>query len=966
MSSVLTDAVSSITSRLDFARLLDQHGRMLQLQCALPALALIPERLVLREAVSQPFELLLDCLSTSRHFELKVLIGEQITVSLLQPDGSYAPWHGYVFEAAQLGADGGLARYRLVMRPWLSFLALRTDCYAFQDKTALQIIEEVFADYGSAQFKLQVSEALRVRSLCIQYNETDLAFVSRLLAEEGLSYRFEQFTGDAAAAADQSGHARHSLVISDRLNEPASRPALGSLRFTSQHATAKLGAQKDSVTAFMARRTLAPNAVSLGSWNYKALAGAAAELQSALSIGELPRLEVYDGAGAYRYADAAHASRAAELALSALELEFKHFEGQGTVRHMAPGSAFDLIDHPLYGANTSELNYVGALLASHQRPDNAFVLLAVEHHASNNLGAQMATLLQSTTLERGTYKNHFHAAPAAAVVIPRFSAKPTAPGLQTALVTGVQGEPLSTERDLRVKLQFPWQRGLAPLAGGLPHSGSVDTAGNAPGNEQSLTWVRLAWPSAGANWGSAFMPRAGTEVAVEFIEGDIDRPVIVGQLYNGQDAPPFAAGVDSGVNHPGVLSGLHSQALDGAGFNQWVLDDATGQLRMRLLSSYSAAQLGLGHLIQQGATAAGGAQRGAWRGSGFELATDGWASVRSGKGLLISATARAGTYGSAQSTQMDAAEATAQLKGAQDLGSRLSDAARASGAQGLTSHGAGAALDRFIQATDPKQNGKHASGVNGQEAIKPGADGRTPGADPVEAFATPVVLLDTPSTAAFATEGSFMSMAGQDTSLVSQGDVHQAAAHTWASVSGQTTSLFTHDGGIKAFAANGAVSIRAHTDELQIWADKDVTIISVNDEIRIQAKSKIELIGGQSSLVLEGGNVTFTCPGNFEVKSATHAFLGGGSRAASLVGLPDSRVKFYEEQFVAKNSLSGKPVAAMPYRIVMADGTEVTGRTDEHGRTLPVTTSDPQSLKLYWEPEAQPEDSDSDSAPEGC
>jgi type VI secretion system secreted protein VgrG len=171
------------------------------------------------------------------------------------------------------------------------------------------------------------------------------------------------------------------------------------------------------------------------------------------------------------------------------------------VRHLAAGAAFELVDHPLYGANTSALNYAGALIASHRRPDNAFVVLAVEHHASNNLGAQVASLLKSTALEKGTYKNHFHAAPAAAVVVPRFVAKPTAPGLQTALVVGVQGEALTTERDLRVKLQFPWQRGQNPLPGGLAHAGGIDspdTAGNAPGNEQSLTWVRLAWPSAGA------------------------------------------------------------------------------------------------------------------------------------------------------------------------------------------------------------------------------------------------------------------------------------------------------------------------------------------------------------------------------------------------------------------------------------------------------------------------------------
>ena len=265
-------------------------------------------------------------------------------------------------------------------------------------------------------------------------------------------------------------------------------------------------------------------------------------------------------------------------------------------------------------------------------------------------------------------------------------------------------------------------------------SRGVDQTGNAPGNEQSATWVRVALPAAGANWGAVFTPRIGTEVAVDFIEADIDRPVIVGQLYNGQDTPPFSAGVDSGVNHAGVISGIHTHGLDQSGgeasFNQWAIDDASGQLRMRLLAGYTAAEVGLGHLIQQ---SAGSANRGAWRGSGFEANTQGWASVRAAKGLLISTTARAGSYGSAQSTQMDAAEALALLKGGNDLGQRLGDVAKAATAQPLASFEADKSVAKLLDQFDPKTQGKHEASVNGQEAKK--ANGRTL-TDPVEAFAS--------------------------------------------------------------------------------------------------------------------------------------------------------------------------------------------------------------------------------------
>ena len=463
----------------------------------------------------------------------------------------------------------------------------------------------------------------------------------------------------------------------------------------------------------------------------------------------------------------------------------------------------------------------------------------------------------------------------------------------------------------------------------MSHASSADEIGNAPGSEASGTWVRVALPAAGANWGAVLVPRIGTELVVEFVEGDVDRPIIVGQLYNGADLPPFSAGVDSGVNHPGVISGLHTHSLDSSGFNQWVMDDATGQLRMRLMVSYTQAELGLGHLISQ---SAGSANRGGWRGSGFEAATQGWASVRAAKGLLVSASARQGSYGSAQSTQMDVAEALAQLKAAKDLGSRLGDAAKASWAHALNSFDAGQSVDKLIDTIDPKKLGKHPASVNGQDALK--ASGRTL-TDPVEAFATPVIVMDTPTTAGWASEASIASFSGQNLSLVAQGDVQQTAAHTHATVSGQTTSLFTHQGGIKAFAANGPVSLRAHTDELKILADKDVTVISVNDEIRINASTKIEMVAGQSSVVLEGGNITFTTPGTFTAKFSGHAFLGAAGASAELPALPIGKIDEVPQDVELHfhyDDLS--PVAGATYKVTFEDGSVRQGQLDAQGYAI--------------------------------
>ena len=228
---------------------------------------------------------------------------------------------------------------------------------------------------------------------------------------------------------------------------------------------------------------------------------------------------------------------------------------------------------------------------------------------------------------------------------------------------------------------------------------------------------------------------------------------------------------------------------------------------------------------------------------------------------------------------MDAQEAAAQLKGAQQLGQALGQAAQAQGALPLTSHDAKAqeAVEAMLEAIDPQKQGRHPSERK--------ASNREPG-DPVEQFAKPVIVLDTPSAAIMATPGSIASYSGQDTSLIAQGDIHAAAAHTASFVSGETTSLYTHEGELQAIAANGNVSLRAHTDRLELLADQDITIISVNDEITITANERIEIVGGDSKVVLNGSDIEFATPGAFTVKAASHAWGGGGRGSVTLETLP--------------------------------------------------------------------------------
>ncbi|MBI2278034.1 MAG: type VI secretion system tip protein VgrG [Dechloromonas sp.] len=879
------------------ATFFSQHARLLEIQTALPEASLLVERFSGREGVSESFRFDIDCVSTNAHFDLLALIGEEITLRLLQADGTKRSWHGYVTEAMQLGADGGLARYRLVMEPWLAFLDRRRDNYLFQDKTVIDILTQVFADYPEANWASLVTQKLRRYSIATQYQETDLEFIGRLLAEEGLSFRFEH--DQSAVAGDQASHARHRLVVFDRDSElPAAAQA--EIRFHRNHATEA----SDTLQSWHETRTVGPNAVSLAGWDYKALVATGAEAQSSIDNGELPRLEIHDASLPYRFEDSAAAQLRTDLVLAAQESGYRRFAGESSVRRLAEGTRFTLTEHEDYVAE-----------------DARFTVLAIDHHGANNLGTQAAELLAATDIESGSYRNRFVAQPARLPVVSAPRAKPQARA-QTAHTVGLADSVLTTERDHRIKIQFPWQRGETPNAGGLGDTGpsSADKTGNAPGNDQSGTWVRVAEWLAGPNWGSHFLPRIGTEVAVDFLAGDIDRPIIVGQAYNGADRPPFAAGHEAGTNHPGVLAGWMSHNFD-AGHNQWVIDDAPGQLRTRLATSENAGQLGLGHLIHQ---APDSAQRGAWRGSGFELRTDGWLAVRAGEGILISSTART----QSQSTQLDVAEAVAQLKAAEQTAQRLSEAAAGQNAGPLK---ANAEQTKFIKGIDPGQDGKYAGNVGGQPAQKAQAGSRDLG-EPTERFAEPILLIESPSDIGLASPASTLLFAGEHLHATVQHDFHIASAHTVAATVGEGASWFSHSGGIKSIAAAGNHTLQAHTDAMEILADQAITVTSSNDEIHLLAKQKIVLQAGQSSVTLEGGNITFACPGTFSVKGSGSAFLGPGSSPAEMAVLPEGKADAASNWIeVTHHDPDSNAFSGQGYKIHFEGGEVVSGKLNDDG-----------------------------------
>ena len=841
---------------------LAQHGRLFTLSSAqesgLPE-SLMAERFAGREGVNELFCFDIDALSTSTSLELGQFIGEELTVRLLQPDGSRRSWHGLCTQASWLGADGGVARYRLRLEPALALLRLRRDNYIFQDKSVRDIVQELLADYTQVRLDFDVTQELAPRATTTQYRESDFEFLCRILASEGLNWRFEHDQDEQAA---QDGQSRHRVVVFD---SQAARPAVQALRFHGVRATER----DDSIDQFGARRAIAPNAISIASWDPSQVSAPAAEQASNLDAGELPSMSIYDGSEECSCTASGEADGHSLLMLQAAELANKQFTGEGSARRLAAGSNFSLTGHDRFDGEE-------------------FTTLWVEHEARNNF---TPSLKAGPGVAPGTYRNRFACVRSAVPLVPAATAqraRGAALGAQTALVVGLPGTANTTQRGQQVRIQFPWQRGQGANPGGSSHN--TDAEGNAPGDDSSGTWVRVSEALAGPNFGTQFTPRIGTEVLVDFIEGDIDRPVVVAQLYTGSDSPPFPAGVDSSANHAGAISGIHSHALDGGGYNQWVLDDTSQQLRMRLASSTAASQLNLGYIVHQ---APDSAARGAHRGTGFELRTDAWAVLRAGEGLLLTTSRREAKGSGISSTQLEADDALERLRASQKLADSLAKPAAQQHA--LYSAPAIKAQQDMLKQLDPKQDGKYAGSVNGQPTQRAQNGTRDlDSAKPVERFGSAVAVIDSVDSINFATPASTLLFAGEQLHWTSGADLHLTAGQTYSSVAGNAATLFTREGGIKAIAGNGDVSLQANTGEMEILADKEVVVLSVNDGIEIKANKKIVLHAGQSSIVLEGGNITFACPGNFTVKSAKHDFQGAGSAAASLPPLPDGLVTMPE------------------------------------------------------------------------
>lgn len=977
-----------------------QDTRLLRLHTPLGPQVLVPERVQVDEGIGPDTALTgglrieLTVLAADAHIDLQRLIGQPVLLELKLDNGHWRPWHAHVADFGFAGADGGLARYRLLLQPWLALLAHRQDSWVFQHMSVPEIIDEVLGEHvgqgalaPSWRWALQEPAAYPRRSLCIQYQESDLAFVERLLREEGIVAWFEH-----AAEYDASCLGSHTLVLADHNGALGANPQ-ASVRFTQSG----LGLAEDSLTGWQPRACSHARALALASSDYRSRGLRPVQQQAGRAAAWAGEIE--DVPGQYAYPDTAQGERLALRQMQAIEADGAQVHASGPWRQAACGTHFCFSGHPQHSG-----------LDEHR---DRFVVLRATHRMRNNLRADALAALGGADTAAGTtlpfrpgqpglpndsdeplHHCTLRAQPLTrpvrpapecrphgdtrddtrAASAPLLKPRPTIHGAQTAIVVGL-GAPVHTDRDHRIQVQFHWQRGQSG-SGREAHPGG---GSNAPASGSSGTWVRVAEGVAGANWGMNFVPRVGQEVQVIFLGGDIDRPVVTGSLYNGRGQPddqgnevaaggagstgsapawfPGTPGGPPGHDHPAALSGHKSQELSASasgtgGHNQLVLDDSPGRGRIELASTAAQARLQLGHLRQQQDN-----ELLAPRGHGIDLASSAHGALRAGSGLLLSTHARGG-----QAAQMDAAEPQQQLQAGRELLRTLADSAVQHQAT-LAAQPAELPSETGLKATDDSLAATQALG---------GTAGGTDGGDigggfgTVPAWGRPELLLASPACIAAHTPTDFIASAGSTASLTAGQDIQHIAQGHHALAAKDGLVLYTHgtakdpakrnqEAGLKLHAASGNVNLQAQTGAVNFAADQAIDVASTQGMVRVTAPTHVLLAAAGAAVEIKGDNVTLKAPGNVFFRASMKEWAGPASVGAATLTLPhpgDLQLTV-QPQPLAKHVLltdeEGYTLPNRPYRLWLTDGRVIDGVSDADGLTQEIEAEISEILRVEIE-----------------
>jgi type VI secretion system secreted protein VgrG len=879
---------------------------------------LLPQQVIGSEAICGGLELRVLCVSESATLPLKNFIGVPAELQIVTDRGELRRICGIVMEAASGQSDGGLATYQLVVRDALSVMENKINTRVFRDKNELDIIKILVDEWRkgiavlASSFDLIIDIGLANRSLprrqfIMQHNESDAAFVRRLLQRRGIAWFFRSGLAtetDAAGYRQQKKRIGHTLVLFDDATQ-LSQNAAGNVRFHRDDATE----QRDTITGWSAVRTLRSGSTSLFSWDCLQPGNKAfmsAEVPSQVDQGEngnqlAARLDDYHVAAPHLGDSPRDLLDLNDTQMAYHEYASKWFKGEGSVRDLAVGEWFSLEDHP-------EID-------NHPANERQFVVTSQHIVARNNLPVELgeraerlfersgwpcsASAVQSDDDEqRSRYKTSFTCVRRSVRIVPP---RPAAlrPQLQTAIVVGPENEVVWCDPLGRVKVRF-----LATRPKDHAHAAGAGSSDS----DRDSAWVRVAshWagngPGSNAQCGTRLLPPVGTEVLIDFAGGDPDKPIIVGQVYNG-DAPPPAFAREDGLPDTRYQSGLRSREIRGRRGNQLRLDDTPGQISAQLASDHGTTELSLGYLTEPRR------QNGARpRGDGAELRTDEAIALRAARGILLSAWKLLGGA--------DTKGAQLARDAYQDLLQECADLCTSLGKYATEHDG---------MAIDTKE----------QDALRArfkhwddGSNTAPEAAEPSE----PVIAMTSPAGIGFASSKAIVSYSATNVDTAAQQHLQLTAGQRFAVNAGDGVSLFARSGGLSAIAHTGKLLLQSQHDDVGVNSAKDIQVTASEGSITISAKTILLVAQDGSFLKLGEGSPILGSKQSLNFHAPDFVWDGPETMNAHLPAFKKDGTDLKFEPRLYPHLDGGVPGPGLAYKIDSA-AAGGTGKTDAQGST---------------------------------
>jgi type VI secretion system secreted protein VgrG len=785
------------------------------------------------------------------------------------------------------------------VRDALSLLEMTCNTRIFRDASEIDITRTVLQEWRTTNavvsacfdFDLSNLKSYPKRSSTMQSNESTATFLRRLWKRRGIASYIQP-------GGTTTGTPTHTLVLFDnpmRLNQNAA----GDIRFHRDDGTEA----SDTITAWHAVRALSAGSISRSSWDF--VSGRAMQ-------GNRPSM-IDQGSAGGRFAaalddylvESPHAGDSeqdyrdlGDKRIEHLEYRSKCFQAEGSVRKMRVGEWNRVVGHP-------ELD-------KHPVAERDFIVVDLHIEADNNLPKTLddrvrrlfarnhwrhdADALGQASAERGMrYTNRFTCVRRGIPIVPAYDPRVDLPRteIQYVTVVGPVNEEIYCDALGRVKVRFPGCR---------PEDHTHAKGAGASDTDCDSAWVPVVTPWAGAQYGATSLPRVGHQVLCAFVNGDPDKPLIIGRVHGGKTPPPSFSHKSS---LPGdrYLSGIVSREGASERYNQLRMDDTPGQISAQLASEHGHSQLNLGYLVhprREGRAEA--------RGQGFELATNDSGAIRTAKSLLLSAWKRLNASGN----QLGSEEHLALMQDCLDLFKSLGQYAAQH--QGLP--------------IDPAP----------QEGLKKDLD-------TADKDGQPTLSVTAPAGIAFSTPKTIVTYAGVNLDTVAQQHLQLTGGGRCNVNAGKGISLFSHMDGITQVAHKGKFVMQSQHDDMQLDAAKDLKVTAGKRVIVMAEEEVTFIVSGGAYLTLKGKTVEIGAPGAITIKTDGHHWAGPASAKTELP-------KFDAGEFVRTPRLlrvtDGKPVEGMKVHVERSGDAPLSSQSNAAGEAGTITADHLQQLKATF------------------